>query len=162
MRAQGRPGEIPDKRLGRLIAVDGSVLTALPQLLGKLVNPKKGQWPWHCQVRVCDQTLIDSKLTGEASTKGHAERDVLAQTILTSDSDSETGQLFLMDRGDRSAALFNTIRKEGHDHVCRLNRDDGRGISKPIVNEHGEVIECPALSSVATDMGIVADELIAL
>ncbi|MDB4439735.1 hypothetical protein OAF98_05610 [Planctomicrobium sp.] len=36
-------GEIPDKLLERLIAVDVSVLTALPQVVGKMGERKIGQ-----------------------------------------------------------------------------------------------------------------------
>lgn len=41
MLSKTRSGDVPDKLLERLIAVDGSVLTALPQVVGKLGEPKK-------------------------------------------------------------------------------------------------------------------------
>lgn len=158
-------GELPDKLIERLIAVDGSVLTALPQIVGKLGEPKKGQWRLHAHVRVCDETLVASRLTEEPSAKGKSERDVLANTIAADEidvPDSEEGHLFLMDRGYRSAALFNKIRAAGHDYICRLNRKDGRLLKDVAHDENGETIELPEVSTEATAMGIVEDELITL
>ena len=158
-------GELPDKLIERLIAVDGSILTALPQIVGKLGEPKKGQWRLHAHVRVCDETLVASRLTEEPSAKGKSERDVLANTIAADEidvPDSEAGHLFLMDRGYRSAALFNKIFAAGHDYICRLNRKDGRLLKDVAIHQNGETIELSAISTEATAMGIVADELITL
>lgn len=158
-------GELPDKLIERLIAVDGSVLTALPQVVGKLGEPKKGQWRLHAHVRVCDETLVASKLTEEPSAKGKSERDILAETIAANEidvPDSEAGHLFLMDRGYRSAALFNKIHAAGHDYICRLNRKDGRLLKDVAKDQNGETIELPSISTEATAMGVIADEFISL
>lgn len=160
-----RPGGLPDKVIERLIAVDGSVLTALPQIIGKLGEPKKGQWRLHAHVRVCDETLVASTLTEEPSAKGNSERNVLAQTIAVDEIDvptSDEGHLFLMDRGYRSAALFNKIHAAGHDYVCRLNRKDGRVINEAVEDENGTRVELSAISAEGSSMGIVADEFITL
>lgn len=156
-------GELPNTLVERLIAVDASVLTALPQVVGRLGDPQQGRWRLHAHVRVSDRTPITTKLTNEPAAKGHAERDVLAQMLATNQIDipnSEAGHLFLLDRGYRSAALFNTIHAAGHDYVCRLNRKDGRTVNRAAAD--GPAVELPPLSEAAASMGIVADELITL
>ena len=160
-----RVGGLSDPLIERLIAVDGSVLTALPQLVGRFRNPQKGQWRLHAHVRVCDQTLVASTLTEEPVAKGHAERDVLAQMVGTQRIDlanSESGHLFLLDRGYRSANLFNRLHAAGHDYICRLNRTDGRAFHGAMQGWPEETMQLPPLSDTAKSMGIVADELITL
>lgn len=156
-------GRVPDQLVERLIAVDGSVLTALPQVVGRLAGKSKGQWRFHAQVHVLDGTVVASTLTEEPSAKGRSEREVLAETIAANLIDvpaSGEGHLFLMDRGYRSADLFNKIHAAGHDYVCRLNRTDGKPLSAK--KSSAEKIELPPLPKDATAMGIVADELITL
>jgi hypothetical protein len=116
-------------------------------------------------LRVCDDTPLASTLTEEPATKGRGERDVMAQTLAGEQIDVPTtgeGQLFLMDRGYRSAELFNKIHHAGHDYVCRLNRRDGRLCQTPLTDESGQRRELPELSEAAASLGIVADELITL
>lgn len=165
IQGRSRAGGLSDQLIERLIAVDGSVLTALPQLVGRLSNPQKGQWRFHAHVRVCDQTLIASALTREPAAKGQTEREVLAQMVEALEvdlSDTDSGYLFLMDRGYRSAKLFNRIRAAGHDYVCRLNRMDGVALGNSKSGLLEETIQLPALSETAKSLGIVADELITL
>ena len=129
IKAGSKAGELPDRLIERLIAVDASILSALPQLVGRLRDRQKGQWRLHAHVRVWDNTLVASALTEEPSAIGHGERDVLAEMIAAKAkglSESESGHLYLMDRGYRSAELFNRIHAAGHDYVCHLNRNDGR------------------------------------
>ncbi len=165
--AGGKPGELPDKLINRLVAVDGSVLNALPSIVGKLEDVRKGQWRLHAHVHVKSNTLIASKLTEESSAKGCGERVVMDQTVQARHvevPDDQQGHLYLMDSGYRSAALFNTIRAKGHDYVCRLTRTDGRVVSSEsdVLDQAGNAIELPPLSDAAQAMGIVADELITL
>jgi len=165
-RLSGRAaGEVPDKLIERLIAVDGSVLTALPQVVGRLGTLEKGQWRLPAQVRVLDGTLVASPLTKEPSAKGRAERDVMAHTIAENQIDmpaSSGNHLFLMGRGYRSADLFNKIHAAGHDDLCRLNRTDGRLADEPVSGRQGRIVTLPPLSSAARELGVVADELIML
>lgn len=168
--AQGQLGELPDRLIERLIAADGSVLAALPQVVGRWGATKPGQWRLHAQVHVCDNVLVAAHLTPEPSIKEHAEREVLARSIEAREidiPDSEAGHLFLLDRGYRSAELFNRIRRAGHDYVGRLNRRDGRLCAPPVIDqheadEHDEMQVLPPLSTAAREMGIVADEWITL
>jgi hypothetical protein len=129
----GRIGDVPQELIDRLVAVDGSVLTALPQVVGRLGSPQKGQWKLHAQVRVLDRTLIESSITKEPSTGKDAEREVLKESVLKAAveiPDKRQTHLFLMDRGYRSADLFNKLNATGHDYVCRLQRNDGRTLQR--------------------------------
>jgi hypothetical protein len=151
-------GDLPDRLIERLVAVDGSVLTALPQLVGRFSDRREGQWRLHAHVHVDSETVAALRLTEEPAQKGQAERDVLTEIIESEQidvPDSRQSHLFLMDRGYRSAALFNRIVARNHDYVCRLNRKDGRVLQE-------SEIDLPSLSDVAQEMGIVADELITL
>ncbi|WP_040351662.1 IS4-like element ISBlma3 family transposase [Blastopirellula marina] len=165
MSSEPRSGRASDRTVERLIAVDGSVLTALPQIVGRIAAKEKGQWRFHALVHVLDGQPVASKLTEEPSAKGRAERDVLAEMIAADQIDipqSDEGHLFLMDRGYRSAELFNKIHTAGHDYICRLNRTDGKLLKPPKKGEVREPIQLPPLSAEAIAMGIVADELITM
>jgi hypothetical protein len=163
--SNGKVGDLPDRLVERLVAVDGSVLTALPQVVGFLGNRAGGKWRLHAQVHVSSRTVAASRLTAEPAGKGQAERNVLADLVEADElevPDSSDSHLFLMDRGYRSARLFNRIVAKGHDYVCRLNRKDGRVVSKAIIDEHDQQIRLPELSDADRSLGIVADELITL
>lgn len=161
--ARGQPGELPDRLIERLIAVDGTVLSALPQVVARRGATRPGQWRLHAQVHVCDNVLVASQLTPGPSVGEHAEREVLTRSIEARKidiPDSDEGHLFLLDRGYRSAGLFNRIHQAGHDYVCRLNRRDGRVCPQSTGDEQVPVL--PPLSTAAREMGIVADEWITL
>lgn len=161
----GQPGDLPNKLIDRLIAVDGSVLTALPQIVGRLGTRQSGQWRLHVQVHVSDDTVANLRLTPEPAAPGDGERDVLARSLTPRElqvADSTTGQLYLLDRGYRSAALFNRIHQAGHDYVCRLNRLDGRVCATSPLDEQGQSLQLPLLSDAARELGVVADEFITL
>lgn len=165
LNTRGRPGELPDRLIERLIAADGSVLAALPQVVGRWGATRPGQWRLHAQVHVRDNVLVSAQLTPEPADKEHTEREMLARSLQAEEidiPDSGEGHLFLLDRGYRSAALFNRIHQAGHDYVCRLNRRDGRVRAAPATDERGQVLELPPLSTAAREMGIVADEWITL
>lgn len=160
-----RPGDVPGELVDRLIAVDGSLLTALPQVVGRLGTLHQGQWRLHAHVRVLDRTLVEARLTREPSTGADAERNVLAQVVADRTIDVPTSQashLFLMDRGYRSGDLFNRIRQGGHDYICRLNRTDGRAVTAPVHNAEGQVLSLPPLSEASRQEGVVRDEFITL
>lgn len=158
-----RLGEVSPALVERLIAVDGSVLTALPQVVGRLGSLHQGQWRLHAHVRVLDRTLVEARLTREPSTGPDAERPVLARVLAEQSIDAPgRNHLFLMDRGYRSAELFNSIQQQGHDYICRMNRTDGRAAAKPVKDAAGRVHSLPALTEEDRQAGIVADELITL
>lgn len=126
----------------RLIAVDGTVLSTLPGLASDSTRMKR--WRMHVALKVQDLLVEDWRLTEEPSRPGHSERDQASQML-----PSEAAGLYLLDRGYRSAALFNQIVAVGGDYVARINRNEGR--------PRGEPAE---LSAAAITLGVVADELI--
>ena len=167
----GRIGDVPQELAERLVAVDGSVLTALPQVVGRLGAVKKGQWKLHAQVRVLDRTLIESSITKEPSTGKHAEREVLKESVLKAAVEipgEQQSHLFLMDRGYRSADLFNKLNAAEHDYICRLQRNDGRVLNdgrapkEPVQDPNTAAVELPPLSDAAVQAGVIADEFITL
>ena len=60
-----------------------------------------------------------------------------------------------MDRGYRSADLFNKLHGEGHDYICRLNRTDGRPVTGPVADAEGKVLSLPSLSEEDRQAGII-------
>ncbi len=103
----GRIGDVPQELAERLVAVDGAVLTALPQVVGQLGTVQKGQWKLHAQVqvrvrvRVLNRTLIESSITKEPSTGKQAEREVLKESVPKATLDvsgARESHLFLMSR----------------------------------------------------------------
>jgi hypothetical protein len=88
---RGRPGELPDRLVERLIAADASVLTALPQVVGRWGATRPGQWRLHAQVHVCDNVLVAARLTPEPAVAEHAEREVLARSLPATDSPLQRG-----------------------------------------------------------------------
>lgn len=151
--AGGRLGSVPDKLVDRLVAVDGSILSAMPQMIGRMADPDKGQWCLHAQVRVLDGLPVSTRLTAGKVAGKASERAVLADQL-------QADTLYLLDRGYRSASLFNQIQQAGSDYVARLNRTDGRVTAAPL--SAGKPLELPELSAEAQEMGVVADEWITL
>jgi hypothetical protein len=160
----GRLGRLPDKLVQRLVAVDGTVLSALPQVAAWLGRRSKGQWRLHTQFRIHDQTVLASTLTEEPAEGLSSERAVTLQQVQSRPPlpAGTPGDLFILDRGYRSAALFNELVQAGCDYVCRLNRKDGRAIEGPATAPAGDVVRLPELTESDRDAGIVADELITL
>lgn len=160
-----RLGAVPDALLERLVAVDGSVLTALPQVAGRLGQAHKGQWRLHAHVRVCDGTVRAATVTEEPATGQRSERNVLIEQVAATTAEGdrvEPGSLLLLDRGYRSAALFNRLHAADCEYVARLNRTDGRVVDGPMTDEAGKPLTLPPLSDAARELGIVADEWISL
>ncbi|OYW17689.1 MAG: IS4 family transposase, partial [Planctomycetales bacterium 12-60-4] len=93
-------GTVPDAVLERLVAVDGSVLTALPQIAGRLGRTHAGQWRLHAHVRVCDGAVLAATVTEEPATGQRSERNVLLAEIagLAKEDSVEPGTLLLLDR----------------------------------------------------------------
>ena len=159
-----RSGAVSNELLERLVAVDASVLSALPQLVARFSDPRRGQWRLHAHVRVLDGVVLNAEVTPEPAAGEHSERAMLEQMLSRKNSQTtdESPALYLMDRGYRSALLFNRIRATGADYVCRLNRVDGRLVQEPPRNERGEEQVLPPLSAAGRAAGVVADEWITL
>lgn len=159
-----KSGTISNELLERLVAVDASVLSALPQLTARLSDPRRGQWRLHAQIRVLDGAVLNAEVTPEPAAGDRSERAMLATMLSREESvaTDEPAALYLMDRGYRSAVLFNRIRATGGDYVCRLNRVDGRLLPAPPRNARGEEPVLPPLSAAGRAAGVVADEWIVL
>lgn len=155
---------IPDALLERLVAVDASVLSALPQIVSRLGRPHQGQWRLHAEFRVVHGTLEAATLTQEPAAGSRSERAVVTKRRQHAAGvrSSESGDLLLLDRGYRSAKLFNDLSRAGDDYVCRLMWNDGTAVSEPVTGPDGRLIELPALTAAAREAGVVADELIIL
>lgn len=160
----GQLGRLPETLVQRLVAVDGTVLSALPQVAAWLGRRSKGQWRLHTQFRIHDQTVLTSTLTDEPAEGPSSERAVTIQQVRDRPPlpAGTPGDLFLLDRGYRSATLFNQLVRAGCDYVCRLNRNDGQSIAGPVTDSKGNVVRLPELTEPDRAAGIVADELITL
>lgn len=159
-----KSGAVSNELLERLVAVDASVLSALPQLVARFSDPRRGQWRLHAHVRVLDGVVLNAEVTPEPAAGDRSERAMLEQMLSRKNSPTtdESPALYLMDRGYRSALLFNRIRATGADYVCRLNRVDGRLVQEPPRNARGEELVLPPLSAAGRAAGVVADEWMTL
>lgn len=133
---------VTDSLTDRLTAVDATVLSTLPGLASDSVRMKR--WRMHVALKVRDTVVEDWRLTEEPSRPGRSERDQ-ADAMLP----QEEAGLYLLDRGYRSAGLFNQIARAGGDYVARANRNEGVSQGEPA-----------ELSAAALALGVVADELI--
>lgn len=160
----GRLGRLPNPIVERLVAVDGTVLSALPQIAARLGRGSQGQWRLHTQLRIHDQRVVASTLTEEPAKGPHSERAVTLQQIQAREPQpaGAPGDLYILDRGYRSAVVFNELVEARCDYVCRLNRGDGRVVEGPVNDANGHAVQLPALTEADRAAGVVADELIAL
>lgn len=155
---------IPDPLLERLVAVDASVLTALPALAARLTRPERSAWRLHVHLRIQDGVPEETSLAPEPAQGERAERAVLARTLENRPPREEDApdDILLMDRGYRSASLFNEIHRTGDDYVCRLMRTDGTPVETPVPGADGRPLELPALTDADREVGVVGDELVTL
>jgi hypothetical protein len=133
---------VTDSLAERLTAVDATVLSTLPGLASDSVRMKR--WRMHVALKVHSGVVEDWRLTEEPSRPGRSERDQAGAML-----PPEQAGLYLLDRGYRSAGLFNQIVAAGGDYVARANRNEGRPLGEPA-----------PLSAAALALGVVADELI--
>lgn len=155
---------IPDKLLERLVAVDASVLTALPSLAARLARPERSAWRLHVHLRVQDGLPEEASLAPEPAQGEWAERAVLEKTLKDRPPRPENASddILLMDRGYRSAPLFNEIHRTGDDYVCRLMWTDGTPLETPVLGADGLPLALPSLTDADREVGVVADELVTI
>ncbi|QDT63454.1 Transposase DDE domain protein [Calycomorphotria hydatis] len=144
---RGKLGDVPDTLVERLIAIDGTVFTALPKLAAD--SDRLRQWRLHVALDVTDRTVHSARLSEEPSSPGDSEPTQAAAMI----REHPTPGLYLLDRGYRSVRLLNSVHEAGGDYITRLNRNDGR-----VVNNDSMNLNKP--SAAAREIGIVADEWI--
>lgn len=132
-----------------LTLVDGSLLSALPQLAqAMLLKSQTGsglvKWRLHTQFEIDRHIPLRMDLTN-GSGKGDAdERDVLERHL-------QPDRCYVMDRGYAKFKLLNAIHALGSSYVCRI-RD----------NSHLETIESRPLTSEDREAGVVSDQLVQL
>ena len=131
------PETIPHEPACKLVAVDGTVLKALPWIAGQ-----SRHWKLHLHFRVLPGLPASAILTREGEA-GHDERDVLAVSV-------EKGRVYICDRGYERYALNNRIVAAGSDYVVR-------GKNRPF-----EVVEERPVSAAAWNARVVSDEVVRL
>jgi len=139
--------EVPNDVLRKLVAVDGSHLKAVAQIIGAQLSGGAGGeklragWRVHVQYRVADDLPASLGLTDEGAGGQADERSVLQRKL-------EPGCVYIGDRGYERYALFNGIVAAGSDYVMRVQR---RQVT---------VLEQRDLSAEARDAGVLEDSLV--
>lgn len=135
------PSSIPQELAQRLVAVDGSSLRALPQIVSMAGKAHgQGKWKLHLQFRPLVGTPAKATITRE-QVRGGDERDVLAQNL-------EPGCVYIQDRGYERYSLLNQIVAAHSDYVTRMKQD------RPL-----EVLESQPVSEDAKRARVLSDEL---
>lgn len=134
--------DLPEELARRLVAVDGSVLKTLPQIVAA-AGLADTNWRLHLQFEVfhqvpCKAVVTEDGVGGEAD-----ERSVLARTL-------EPNKTYVMDAGYERYALLEQIVQAKSDYVCRVQQ-------RPV-----EVLEQRTLSDKAKAASVVSDELVRL
>ena len=124
---------------GILTLVDGSLLPALPKIVGAMwLDDEHKAFKLHVHFELLKTVPVRADLT-----EGNGnEREVLAGSLLA-------GRVYVMDRGYAKFALFEQILDIGSSFVCRV-RD----------NSVFDVIEERDLSQEALEAGVVRDAVI--
>ena len=141
--ARGMPAaDLPEELARRLVAVDGSVLKTLPQIVAAAALPET-DWRLHLQFEVFRQlpskaVVTPNNLGGETD-----ERNVLARTL-------QANKTYVMDAGYERYALFEEIVQARSDYICRVQL-------RPV-----EVLEQRPLSAEAKAANVIADEVVRL
>jgi len=133
---RGVPDTIPQELAAKLVAVDGTAVRALPQIVRATAD---GAWKLHLHFRPLRGLPVAPILTPGAVD----ERDVLALTV-------DPGCVYIADRGYERYGLFNRIVRAGSDYVIRIQ-------NRPV-----EVIETRPVSPAAVAARVVSDEVVTL
>jgi hypothetical protein len=131
------PDTIPRELAERLVAVDGSALRALPQIV-KAASHQGGAWKMHLQFRPLRGLPVSAKLGREYEDD---ERDVLASNL-------EADCVYIADRGYEKYALYNQIVQAGSDYVIR-------GQVRPV-----EIVRTNCLSDADRSARVISDEIV--
>jgi hypothetical protein len=109
---------IPQQLLTKLVAVDGTILRALPQITEASLNPRLNPraphgWKLHTHFSVCRGVPEDVVLTDARGRNESDERAVLASRL-------KPDRLYVMDCGYEKYGLFNQIVAHKSSYVCRV------------------------------------------
>lgn len=140
---RGTPAaDLPEELARRLVAVDGSVLKALPQIAAA-VGQVDTKWRLHLQFEVLRQVPGKAVLTEDGVGGASDERSVLARTL-------EPGKTYIMDAGYERYELLEQIVQAQSGYVCRVQR------------RQVEILEQRALSDEARAANVLSDEVVRL
>jgi Transposase DDE domain len=131
------PDTIPRELAKRLVAVDGSVLRALPQIV-KAASEHGGAWKIHLQFRPLSGLPVSAKLGREYEDD---EREVLGANL-------EAGYVYIADRGYEKRALFNQIVRAKSQYVIR-------GQLRPV-----EIVTTNNLTDADRSARVISDEIV--
>jgi hypothetical protein len=123
------PDTIPEELARRLVAVDGSVLRVLPQIVSAAMRSGGEAWRLHLQFRILDGTPGELVVTPDGIGGETDERRVLERTL-------EADRVYVCDRGYEKHDLFRAIVGAGSDDVVR-GQDRSVGVleSRPLTAE---------------------------
>jgi hypothetical protein len=131
-----------------LTAVDGSLLSALPQLAEAMLLKEQtgsGQVKWRLHTQFSVEKYVPERIDVTRDGGGaNDERAVLERTL-------ESDRCYVMDRGYAKFTLFNAIAAADSSYVCRL-RDNSRY----------EVLEERPLSEAALEANVLQDAVVEL
>lgn len=145
-RTKRRPGgeSIPQQLLTKLIAVDGTILQALPQMTEASLNPRAPHgWKLHTQFSVSRGVPEDVVLTDARGRNESDERTVLASRL-------KSDRLYVMDCGYEKYGLFNQIVARQSSYVCRVQ-------ARPVQHYEPQPLGQEAIAA-----GVVEDALVQL
>lgn len=133
---------------GALVAVDGTLLSALPKLMEASCRKRRAgnglvKWRLHTHFEVDRYVPTRIEVTPDGGGQ-YDERAVLERTI-------ESDRTYVMDRGYAKFALFNRIVAAGSSYVCRL-RD----------NSAYETLESRPLSDADRALNVLDDQIVVL
>ena len=134
--------DLPEELARRLVAVDGSVLKTLPQIVAAAGLPET-DWRLHLHFEVFRQVPSQATLTLNGVGGDADERSVLAGMLTA-------GKTYVMDAGYERYALFEQIVEAKSDYVCRVQK---RSV---------EVLQSRELSPQAVVANVTSDELVQL
>jgi hypothetical protein len=140
--------EVPIDLLQKVVAVDGSCLQGLSQIIAAQTAPKKqgGQatWRMHMQFRPLSNLpdpTYPAVLTPDRTAAEDDERAVLARHL-------QAGCVYVGDRGYEKYDLFNEIVDAGSDYVVRVQKRSMK------------VVEDRPLTPEAAKAGVIEDQIV--
>jgi len=122
-----RAAGLPEKLVRQLVAVDGSVLKTLPQIVAA-AGLKDTSWRLHLQFEVFGQVPRKAVVTKNGVGGDADERSVLARTL-------EAGKTYLIDAGYERYSLLQEIAQAKSHYVSRVQRRQVKVLKQRTLSE---------------------------
>jgi hypothetical protein len=136
------PNNIPPELAQKLVAVDGTALRALPQIVAAAAKTRgDGQWKIHLQFRPLSGRPENFVVTRDQVHGEGDERDVLEQHL-------EPDCVYIADRGYERYSLYNAIVDAKSSYVIRNQQREV------------EVVESREISQAARAARVISDEIV--